>query len=129
MGTGSLRVPATRDMAGAKVFNARLSEFMPLDCGPTPPPLNPFETGLADLWGRTATPLIVPERPDTAKSSLPIFTPVVANDQFKWYYWVGPILALSFLGMMLMLVYGYYVRVLRPKWRGRVARSLLDSGF
>jgi len=46
-------------------------------------------------------------------------TPVVANDQFKWYYWVGPILALSFLGMMLMLVYGYYVRVLRPKWRGR----------
>ena len=46
-------------------------------------------------------------------------TPVVADDQFKWYYWVGPILALSFLGMMLALVHGYYVRVLRPKWRGR----------
>lgn len=46
-------------------------------------------------------------------------TPIVANDKFKWYYWVGPILALSFLGMMLALVYGYYVRVLRPKWRGR----------
>ena len=46
-------------------------------------------------------------------------TPVVANDQFKWYYWVGPILALSSLGMILLTVYGYYVRVLRPRRRGR----------
>jgi germacradienol/geosmin synthase len=53
---------STRDMAGAKVFNARLSEFMPLDCGPTPPPVNPVETGLADLWIRTASPMTIDQR-------------------------------------------------------------------
>jgi germacradienol/geosmin synthase len=46
----------TRNMAGAKAFNARLPEFMPLDCGATPPPVNAVETGLADLWIRTASP-------------------------------------------------------------------------
>jgi germacradienol/geosmin synthase len=47
----------TRDMAGAKVFIHRLSSFMPLDCGATPPPANPAERGLADLWRRTAGPM------------------------------------------------------------------------
>jgi germacradienol/geosmin synthase len=46
---------STRNMAGAKAFNARLPEFMPLDCAATPPPANPVEAGLADLWIRTAT--------------------------------------------------------------------------
>ncbi|MGC4952072.1 terpene synthase family protein [Actinomadura citrea] len=46
-----------RDMAGAKAFNARVPLFMPLDCGATPAPENPFETGLADLWPRTAGPM------------------------------------------------------------------------
>src|SRR5918998_207861 len=53
---------STRDMAGAKVFNARLSLFMPLDCAPTPPPANPVETGLADLWIRTAVPMTLDQR-------------------------------------------------------------------
>jgi germacradienol/geosmin synthase len=47
----------TRDMAGAKVFNERLSLFMPISCEPTPQPVNPVERGLADLWSRTAPPL------------------------------------------------------------------------
>jgi germacradienol/geosmin synthase len=47
----------TRDMAGAKVFNQRLSAFMPVDATPTPPPTNPVEAGLADLWSRTAAPM------------------------------------------------------------------------
>ena len=47
-----------RDMVGAKVFNARLSAFMPLDDS-TPPavPTNPVERGLADIWSRTAGPM------------------------------------------------------------------------
>jgi germacradienol/geosmin synthase len=47
-----------RDLAGAKVFNARLSAFMPLDDS-TPPavPTNPVEKGLADIWSRTAGPM------------------------------------------------------------------------
>ena len=43
----------TRDMAGAKVFNARLSAFMPDDATATAVPTNPVERGLADLWSRT----------------------------------------------------------------------------
>lgn len=52
----------TRDMAGAMMFNARLSEFMPLDCGDTPSPTNPVETGLADLWICTASSMTVDGR-------------------------------------------------------------------
>ncbi|MFL5357826.1 family 2 encapsulin nanocompartment cargo protein terpene cyclase [Archangium sp.] len=48
----------TRDMAGAKVFNARLTLFMPDDpATPTTVPTNPVEHGLADLWARTAGPM------------------------------------------------------------------------
>jgi germacradienol/geosmin synthase len=46
-----------RDLAGAKACNDRLSLFMPLDAGETPEPLNPLESGLADLWRRTAGPM------------------------------------------------------------------------
>ncbi|MGH8550028.1 MAG: terpene synthase family protein [Methylococcales bacterium] len=47
----------SRDMAGAKVFIARLSLFMPLDSESSPPPLNPAERALADLWARTSAPM------------------------------------------------------------------------
>ncbi|RKH47011.1 family 2 encapsulin nanocompartment cargo protein terpene cyclase [Corallococcus sicarius] len=49
----------TRDMPGAKVFNARLTQFMPddVETANAGVPLNPVEVGLADLWKRTAGPL------------------------------------------------------------------------
>ena len=53
---------STRDMAGAKVFVKRLSSFMPIELGATPPPTTSFELGLADLWERTAAPLSVDDR-------------------------------------------------------------------
>jgi uncharacterized BrkB/YihY/UPF0761 family membrane protein len=46
-------------------------------------------------------------------------TPVLADDKFKWFYWIGPILGLSFVLLIGAMCLGYYVRVLRPKWRGR----------
>lgn len=53
----------TRNMAGAKVFYARLSEFMPIESGlPTPIPGNPVERSLADLWAQTSKVLSVDER-------------------------------------------------------------------
>jgi germacradienol/geosmin synthase len=52
----------SRDMAGAKVFNARLALFMPLDAVSMPPPSNPVERGLADLWPRTAVALSLEDR-------------------------------------------------------------------
>lgn len=48
---------ATRDMAGAKACNARLSLFMPLDLVSAPIPATSLELGLADLWRRTASNL------------------------------------------------------------------------
>ncbi|MEG4206351.1 family 2 encapsulin nanocompartment cargo protein terpene cyclase [Microcoleus sp. Pol7_A1] len=52
-----------RDIVGAKVFNARMSVFMPLD-NSTPPavPTNPVERGLADIWYRTAGPMSLTAR-------------------------------------------------------------------
>jgi len=48
---------APRNFAAAKLQNDRLSLFMPLDCGATPPPANPLEKGLGELWRRTAGPM------------------------------------------------------------------------
>jgi hypothetical protein len=44
---------------------------------------------------------------------------VLANEQFKWFYWIGFFLAVGFIGLVIALLIGYYVRVLKPKWRGR----------
>ena len=46
-------------------------------------------------------------------------TPVLANEQFKWFYWIGFILAASLVLWLLATLVGYYVRVIRPKHRGR----------
>jgi germacradienol/geosmin synthase len=47
----------TRDLAGARAANERLSLFMPVDGSPTPEPANAMERGLEDLWRRTAGPM------------------------------------------------------------------------
>jgi germacradienol/geosmin synthase len=52
----------TRNLAAAKLQNDRLSTFMPLDCASAPPPANPLERGLAELWLRTAKPMPVEKR-------------------------------------------------------------------
>jgi hypothetical protein len=46
-------------------------------------------------------------------------TPVLADDQFKWFYWIGFVLALSLALWLLATLVGYYVKVIRPKHRGR----------
>lgn len=49
---------AGRDLTGAKLANARLKTFLPLDLTrPPDPPRTPVERGLADLWPRTGGPL------------------------------------------------------------------------
>ncbi|MEC3981789.1 terpene synthase family protein [Amycolatopsis sp. H20-H5] len=53
---------ARHDVAAAKLCSDRLSLFMPLDAGGTPPPVGPIEKGLADLWRRTAGPMSEPAR-------------------------------------------------------------------
>ena len=45
--------------------------------------------------------------------------PVLANDRYKWFYWVGPLLMVGAILFLVALGVGYYIRVLRPKYRGR----------
>jgi hypothetical protein len=45
--------------------------------------------------------------------------PVVATDERFWFYWIAPLLLLGFVGFLGALAAGYYVRVIRPKHRGR----------
>ena len=47
----------TRDLAGAKACNERLSLFMPVESVETPLPSNALERALGDLWARTAGPM------------------------------------------------------------------------
>ncbi|TXS15860.1 MULTISPECIES: terpene synthase family protein [Streptomyces] len=47
----------SRDLAGARLANERLSLFMPLDAASAPEPVNALERGLGDLWRRTAGPM------------------------------------------------------------------------
>jgi thiosulfate reductase cytochrome b subunit len=60
--------------------------------------------------------LAVPAGASTGGASTGI---VLANTKFKWFYWIGFILAVSLVLWLLATFVGYYMRVLRPKWRGR----------
>ena len=43
----------------------------------------------------------------------------LADSQYQWYFWIAPILALSFLGIVVMLTLGYVRKVLIPRYRGK----------
>jgi hypothetical protein len=49
--------------------------------------------------------------------------PVLAADRYKWFYWIGPLLLGASFLLLLALAVGYYIRVLRPKYRGRPVRK------
>ena len=44
---------------------------------------------------------------------------VLADSQYQWFYWIAPILFVSFLGLLALLSMGYVKKVLRPKYRGK----------
>jgi hypothetical protein len=44
---------------------------------------------------------------------------VLADERFKWFYWLGILLGVSVVLYMLALGALYLVRVVRVKWRGR----------
>lgn len=45
--------------------------------------------------------------------------PVLAAERYKWFYWIGPLLMVGAVLFLIALGVGYYIRVLRPKYRGR----------
>ena len=46
-------------------------------------------------------------------------TTVIADAKYKWYYWLAPILMLSFIGLLLQMCGGYIKKILLPKYRGK----------
>jgi hypothetical protein len=44
---------------------------------------------------------------------------VLANDQYKWFWWIAPILVVSVLLVIAMLSGGYIRKVLIPRVKGR----------
>jgi hypothetical protein len=44
---------------------------------------------------------------------------VLANQDYKWFYWIAPILTVSFLGIAAMLTVGYVRKVMLPRYRGK----------
>jgi hypothetical protein len=44
---------------------------------------------------------------------------VLADDQYKWFWWIAPILVLSVLVIIGMLCGGYIRKVLIPRVKGR----------
>jgi len=44
---------------------------------------------------------------------------IFADDQFKWFYWLAPILGVTFLLMLVSLSVGYVRKIMLPKYRGR----------
>ena len=48
-------------------------------------------------------------------------TPVLADERYKWFYWIAPILAASFVLLVLGLSVGYFRKVVIPRHRGRRA--------
>jgi hypothetical protein len=46
-------------------------------------------------------------------------TTVLANSRYQWFWWLAPILAGSFVLMLIALTGGYIKKILIPKYRGR----------
>jgi hypothetical protein len=69
---------------------------------------------LVSLLALSCSTLILAAAPAGASTGV-----VLANEKFKWFYWIGFVLAASLALWLLATAVGYYVRVLRPKWRGR----------
>jgi hypothetical protein len=49
-------------------------------------------------------------------------TPVVAAAK-PWHYWIAPVLALSFVGLLFMMLVGYVVKVVMLKYGVKVGRK------
>jgi hypothetical protein len=49
--------------------------------------------------------------------------PVLAADRYKWFYWIGPMLLGAAVLYLFALAVGYYIRVVRPKYRGKPVRK------
>jgi hypothetical protein len=49
--------------------------------------------------------------------------PVVLAKAKPWHFWIAPVLGLSFVGLLLMMVLGYMVKVVMLKYGVKVGRK------
>jgi hypothetical protein len=50
-------------------------------------------------------------------------SPLVLAKAKPWHFWLAPVLALSFVGMLFMMLIGYVVKVVMLKYGVRVGRK------
>ncbi len=72
-------------------------------------------TRLALLATLTSVTVLVAAVPAGASTGV-----VLADSRFKWFYWIGFLLAASLVLWLIGLGIAYVVRIVRPKWRGRI---------
>ncbi len=49
--------------------------------------------------------------------------PVVVAKAKPWHFWLAPVLALSFVGLLFMMIIGYTVKVVMLKYGVKVGRK------
>jgi small neutral amino acid transporter SnatA (MarC family) len=76
-------------------------------------------TRLVSLVALTMGALLVLATPAGAAPAGASTGVVLADEQFKWFYWIGIVLAVSMALWLIATLVGYYLRVMRPKYRGR----------
>jgi hypothetical protein len=54
---------------------------------------------------------------------VPAMVPLVLAKAKPWHFWLAPVLALSFVGLLFMMLIGYVVRVVMLKYGVKVGRK------
>jgi hypothetical protein len=80
--------------------------------------VNSVRARVASVVTLSLVALVALAAPAGAATAIP-GSVVLANERFKWFYWIGFVLAASLVLWLLATLVGYYLRVIRPKHRGR----------
>lgn len=67
--------------------------------------------------------LAAPASANPGVRGVPAVSAVTLAAAKPWHYWAAPVLALSFVGLVLMMVVGYVVKVVMLKYGVKVGRK------
>lgn len=80
--------------------------------------MNSLRARVAFVVALSSVALVALATPATAAPSIS-GAAVLADQRFKWFYWLGVVLVAGLVLWLLATLVGYYLRVIRPKHRGR----------
>jgi uncharacterized membrane protein YciS (DUF1049 family) len=80
--------------------------------------VNSLRARVAFVVALSSVALVALAAPAAAAQST-LGSAVLADQRFKWFYWIGVLLVAGLVLWLIATLIGYYVRVIRPKHRGR----------